>query len=85
MTKVKTFFKIEKKFKLEYNDIRALLTLFNVILIMTYGFNIALFGLVVSLLGFMKDLFIDRHINGFVMHLSNIILNSYFLILYYGG
>lgn len=81
MTKVKEFFGIECGYKFEYNDLRALITVVNVILIMIYGLSIAWFGLAVAGIGVVKDLTIDRRINGLVMHLANVALNLYFIIL----
>ena len=85
MEKVKRFFKIETGYKFEWNDLRAFITTVNVILIMIYGLSIAWFGLAVAVVGIMKDLTTDRHINGLVMHLSNVVLNVFFLVLYYKG
>lgn len=85
MNKVKSFFRIETKYKFEWNDLRAFITTINVILIMIYGLSIAWFGLVVALVGIVKDLTTDRHINGLIMHLSNVVLNVFFLVLYYRG
>lgn len=82
---MKEFFKIKTPYKFEYNDLRALITVINVILIMIFGLSIAWFGLAVALIGVIKDLKIDRHINGFVMHLASVALNVYFLILLYWG
>ena len=82
---MKEFFKIETAYKFEYNDLRALITVVNVILIMIYGLSIAWFGLAIALIGVIKDLKVDRHINGLVMHLSSVALNVYFLILLYCG
>lgn len=82
---MKEFFKIETPYKFEYNDLRALITVINVILIMIYGLSIAWFGLAIALIGVIKDLKVDRHINGLVMHLSSVALNVYFLILLYCG
>lgn len=79
--KVKKVFNIERKYKFEFNDIRAVLTVLNVVLIMTFGLSIAWFGLAISFIGFVKDLTTDRHINGIIMHLSTIALNVYFIIL----
>ena len=79
--KVKKVFNIEHKYKFEFNDIRAVLTVLNVVLIMTFGLSIAWFGLAISIFGFAKDLTSDRHINGIIMHLSTIALNVYFIIL----
>ena len=82
---MKEFFKIEGKYKFEYNDLRALITVINVILIMIFGLSIAWFGLAVALIGVIKDLKVDRHINGLVMHVASVALNIYFLILLYWG
>lgn len=82
---MKKFFKIETPYKFEYNDLRALITVINVILIMIFGLSIAWFGLAVALIGVIKDLKVDRHINGLVMHLASVALNVYFLILLYWG
>ena len=83
---MKEFFRIETPYKFEYNDLRAFITVINVILIMIFGLSIAWFGLAIALIGVVKDLKVDRHINGLVMHLSSVALNVYFLIiLYFGG
>ena len=82
---MKKFFKINHAYTFEYNDLRAFITVINVILIMIYGLSIAWFGLAVALIGIIKDLKIDRHINGLVMHLASVALNIYFLSLLYLG
>ena len=82
---MKEFFRIETPYKFEYNDLRAFITVVNVILIMIFGLSIAWFGLAVALIGVIKDLKIDRHINGLVMHLASVALNIYFIILLYCG
>ena len=83
MEKLKQFFGIDQKYKFEWNDLRAFITTVNVILIMIYGLSIAWFGLAVAIIGIIKDLTTDRRINGLAMHLSNVVLNVYFLIIYY--
>ena len=85
MTKVKRFFNINEPYKFEYNDLRCGITMINVILIMIFGLSISWFGLAVALVGVVKDLKVDRRINGLLMHLSNVALNVYFLILLYCG
>ena len=82
---MKDFFKIEGDYKFEYNDLRALITVINVILIMIFGLSIAWFGLAVAAIGVVKDLTKDRHINGLIMHLASVALNVYFFILLYWG
>lgn len=81
LTKIKNFFNIKGQFKFEWNDFRCLLTVVNVILIMTIGFEVAWFGLAISILGFAKDLTMknERRVNSTLMHLSTIILNGYFV------
>ena len=78
---MREFFKIEKRYAFEYNDLRAFITIINVILIMIYGLSIAWFGLAVACIGIVKDLAIDRHINGLLMHIANAVLNIYFITL----
>ena len=77
--KVRNYFQIEDKYQFEWNDLRALITVINVILIMIFGLDIAWFGLAVGVLGLIKDILVDRRINGMVMHISNIGLNIFFL------
>ena len=81
---MRNFFNINTKYAFEWNDLRAVITVINVALIMCFGLSIAWFGLAVAVLGLIKDLAIDRRINGTIMHLANIILNTYFLFAYYG-
>lgn len=78
---MKKFFNITENYKFEWNDLRCFITLINVILIMIYGFSIAWFGLAVAAIGIVKDLTTDRRINGLLIHISNLILNLYFITL----
>lgn len=82
--KMKKFFRIEESYKFEWNDLRCFITVVNVVLIMIYGFSISWFGLAVAAVGIIKDLTTDRRINGLLMHVANLILNIYFLLIYYG-
>ena len=81
MEKVKQFFSITDKYKFEWNDLRCVLTVINVILIMTIGFQVAWFGLTISVLGFIRDMVGERRVSGTIMHLSTIVLNGYFVYL----
>ena len=76
---LKKFFKIEGAYKFEWNDLRCLITVINVILIMIYGLSIAWFGLAVACIGIIKDLTVDRHVNGLIMHIANAALNIFFI------
>ena len=80
---MKKFFRIETSYKFEWNDLRCFMTVLNVILIMIFGLSIAWFGLAIALVGIVKDLTVDRHINGLIMHFATLVLNIYFLLIYY--
>ncbi len=80
---MKQFFNIEGKYKFEWNDLRCFVTVINVMLIMIYGLSIAWFGLFIAVVGIIKDLTTDRKINGLLMHFSSVVLNIYFLLIYY--
>lgn len=80
---MKKFFRIEENYKFKWNDLRCFITVINTILIMIYGFSIAWFGLAVAVIGIIKDLTTDRRINGLIMHIANVVLNIYFLLIFY--
>ena len=80
---MRKFFKIEENYRFEWNDLRCFITVINVILIMVFGLSISWFGLAVALIGIIKDLTVDRRVNGLLMHLANVVLNAYFLCMYY--
>ena len=82
---MKNFFGIEKAYEFEWNDVRALITLINVLLIMHFGLSISWFGLAIAVFGLVKDLTGHRHINGIVMHGAGILLNLHFLHMYFCG
>lgn len=82
---MKKFFGIEGKYKFEWNDLRCLGMVANVILIMCFGLSISWFGLGIAVAGLVKDFTSDRHLNGIVMHFASAILNIYFLLLFYGA
>ena len=81
---MKKFFNIESGYKFEWNDLRCFITIINVVLVMIYGLSISWFGLAVAVVGIIKDLTTDRRINGLLMHIANMSLNIYFLLMFYG-
>ena len=80
---MKKFFNLTEPYKFEWNDLRCFVTVVNVMLIMIYGLSIAWFGLFIAIVGIIKDLTTDRKINGLLMHFSSVVLNIYFLLIYY--
>ena len=82
---MKKFFNIEGSYKFEWNDLRCLGMVVNVMLIMCFGLSISWFGLGIAIIGLVKDFTSGRRINGIVMHFASAVLNIYFLILYFSG
>lgn len=82
---MKQFFGIVEPFHFEWNDLRAFIQLINIGLIMAFGLSVSWFGLAIAIFGVCKDLSQHRHINDVVLHLTGVILNTYFLILYYAS
>lgn len=80
---MKKFFGLNDTYRFEWNDLRAFITVINVVLIMVYGLSIAWFGLAIAVIGIIKDLAVDHKINGLIMHLASVALNIYFLVLLY--
>ena len=78
---MKNFFNITSAYKFEWNDLRAFITVINVILIMKFGLSIAWFGLAVGVFGIVKELTGNRHINCLVSYMATIALNIYFITL----
>ena len=79
---MKKFFNIEETYRFEWQDLRAVATVLNVILIMAFGLQVAWFGLGIAAVGIIKDFTNkNRHINDFVLHGAMVVLNIYFLTL----
>ena len=83
MAKIKNFFNITESYKFEWNELRAGITILNVVLVMIFGLSISWFGLAVAVIGLIKDFTTDRRISGIMMHFATMSLNIYFLTLLY--
>lgn len=82
MTIIKKFFNINTSYIFDFNDIRCVLTLFNVIMIMTFGLSVAYIGLAIAIFGTIRDFICEeRKINSTIQHLAMILLNCYFVSL----
>lgn len=82
---MKEFFRIEKRYCFEWNDLRCVAMVINVVLVMMFGLSISWLGLGIAAVGLVKDFTTDRRINGIVMHFASVALNIYFLMLLYKG
>ena len=83
MQKIKDCFNIvENRYVFDYNDIRCLLTVINVILILKFGLSVAYIGLAIAVFGMIRDSFCEeRKINSTIQHFAMVILNLYFVSL----
>ena len=61
--------------KIEWNDIRALLSVLNLGAFLYFGKSLAIFGVCVAILGLMKDYFVDKKISGAVLHSVALIMS----------
>lgn len=77
---MKDFLNIENKYRFEWNDLRAILMLVNVVSIIFFGYAAAAAGVILAAIGLVKDFSNkNRHLNDFLLHLSGLILNIYLL------
>ena len=62
---MRKYFEFTRKYKFEYNDLRAFITVINVVLIMKFGLSVAWFGLAIAIIGLVKD-FARAEEDGFI-------------------
>ena len=77
---MKAFFNIIEPYRFDWNDLRAVATVLNVILIMVFGLSVAWVGLAIAFIGVVRDLTKERRVSGLVMHLAGVALNLYFIL-----
>lgn len=82
---MKKFFRVEQPYQFEWNDLRCLGMIINVILIICFGLSVSWLGLGIALIGIVRDLTTERRVSGLLIHVSSAVLNIYFLYLLYGG
>lgn len=81
---MKKFLNLTGEYHFEWNDLRAICTLVNVLGIICFGLIACYLGLVIAVFGLVKDLTNkNRHLNEIIMHLSTIVLNIYLLSQFY--
>jgi hypothetical protein len=61
--------------KIEWNDIRAFLSVLNLGAFLYLGRSLAIFGVCVAILGLLKDYFVDKKISGAVLHSVALIMS----------
>lgn len=79
MEHIKKFFHIETAYKFEFADFAALLTVINVVLLITAGTVGAWFGLCAAVINFAYNWHTTRRINCAIMQCALVALNIYFI------
>lgn len=78
----KTFNIVENHYVFDYNDVRMLLTIFNVVMIIIFGLSVAYVGLIIAVFSTIRDfVYEERKINSFLQNIFMIVLNCYFVSL----
>lgn len=79
---IKEFFNIKDSYTFDFNDIRCLLTVFNVVMIMVFGLSVAYIGLAIAVFGTIRDMVCEeRRVNSTIQHFAMVVLNCYFVSL----
>lgn len=71
------------RYEFEWADVRALVTIVNVALIIVVGLGISWMGLGIAVYDLIQDFRRKSRINLIIIHLSMLVLNGYFLMLFY--
>lgn len=83
MNNIKKFFNITKPYTFEKTDIEALITILNVIGVITIGLTASWIGLGMAIFNLITNFKNRPHINVWLIHISLLVLNGYFLGLLY--
>ena len=76
---------MKEKYRFELGDLRAFITVVNVMLIIKYGLSVAWFGLAIAGLGLVIDIIkwfsrdTSFRANNAIIHTANVVLNIYFM------
>ena len=81
---MKNYFQLCLAYRFEWNDVFALANFINTLLVIKFGLVASWFGLAVCVACMIDDVIEVRRINLTFLHFSIAILNSYFLLMYYG-
>ena len=81
MKKIKAFFGIEEKFKFEVMDLLALLVFLNVVFVIKGFWWAPVFGICNNTIAIVSSYNRKTHLNFYIMQVSLLILNIYFLTL----
>lgn len=80
---MKKYFELTTPYHFEWNDWVGLANLLNLFLVIKFGLVASWFGLIVNLACVVYDIITVRRINLIILHSSIVLLNAYFLGVFY--
>ena len=80
---VKKYFQLDKPYAFDWNDVVGPLNLINTLLVIRFGLVASWFGVFINLNCMVEDVYRIRRLNLTLLHFSILVLNIYFLLLYY--
>lgn len=84
MKRIINYFDLRAPYEFDWNDIFCLLNYLNVFAVIHFGLVASWFGLAITLVFIFYDILIIKRLNILFLHFSIIILNTHFLLMYYG-
>lgn len=80
---MRDYFELNKPYHFEWNDINGPLNILSTFLVIRFGLIASWLGLAITLACIADDIIEVRRINITVLHGAILVLNSYFLLVYY--
>lgn len=80
---MKNYFNLTAPYRFEWNDWVGPANAFNLFLVVKFGLVASWFGLIVNLACVVYDIVVIRRINLITLHFSIVLLNAYFLAIFY--
>lgn len=75
MKKLLAHFELTTPYKFELNDLRAILSIINLWSILHHNTALIFVCVIVAAIGILNDLYINRRLNGLIIHLCALIIN----------
>lgn len=75
MKKLLAHFELTTPYKFELNDLRAILSVINLWSILHHNTVLIFICVIVAVIGILNDLYINRRLNGLIIHLCALIIN----------
>lgn len=71
MKKLLSHFELTTPYKFELNDLRAILSVINLWSILHHNTTLIFICVIVAVIGILNDLYINRRLNGLIIHLAH--------------